>query len=405
MKNKILPALISLVIAFGLWLYVVTVVSPNSDKTFNNVPVVKVNENILQDRGFMVTDIDVNDVSVQLGGTRSELNTIHTSGITVSVDLSKVYEAGVHTLPCDVSFGTTQNSISVLNKDPASITVTVEERVGKPVPVSVLYNGTVDDEFVADKDNKVLSTSEINIIGPKSIIDSIFSAQIAVDLTGRSESINENFPYTLCDSEGKPVDARMVTTDTSDVNLVLRILRMKEIKLYVNVVNGGGATAENSTITLDTESIWVSGSDNLLENFENLEIGTVELGDVSGEKEFTFPIKLPEGISDETGITEVKVTVKIPELETKVITVKSFVVANLPNGYKATIVTKAVDVTVRGPKASIDALEADDLTVTADFTETDTGSVKAKVTVVCNDPLVGEIGSYSIAATVSTDGE
>ena len=30
------------------------------------------------------------------------------------------------------------------------------------------------------------------------------------------------------------------------------------------------------------------------ENFENLEIGTVELGDVSGEKEFTFPIKLPE---------------------------------------------------------------------------------------------------------------
>ena len=40
MKNKVLTALFSLAVAFGLWLYVITVVSPGSEATFYNIPVV-----------------------------------------------------------------------------------------------------------------------------------------------------------------------------------------------------------------------------------------------------------------------------------------------------------------------------------------------------------------------------
>ena len=40
MRNKILSGLLSLVIAFGLWLYVITYVSPGSEETYYNIPVV-----------------------------------------------------------------------------------------------------------------------------------------------------------------------------------------------------------------------------------------------------------------------------------------------------------------------------------------------------------------------------
>ena len=40
MKNRFGSILLSIVIAFGLWLYVITYVSPNSEETYYNIPVV-----------------------------------------------------------------------------------------------------------------------------------------------------------------------------------------------------------------------------------------------------------------------------------------------------------------------------------------------------------------------------
>ena len=47
MKNKVLYILLSVVVACGLWLYVITVVSPESRETFRDIPVVLQNEKAL----------------------------------------------------------------------------------------------------------------------------------------------------------------------------------------------------------------------------------------------------------------------------------------------------------------------------------------------------------------------
>ena len=56
MKNKILTILLSVGLAVALWLYVVTVVSPNSDKHYYNIPITIQSEIMLQDRGLMITN-------------------------------------------------------------------------------------------------------------------------------------------------------------------------------------------------------------------------------------------------------------------------------------------------------------------------------------------------------------
>ena len=42
MKSKILTFLLSVLFAFGLWLYVITVVSPDSSGTIGDIPVTMV---------------------------------------------------------------------------------------------------------------------------------------------------------------------------------------------------------------------------------------------------------------------------------------------------------------------------------------------------------------------------
>ena len=347
MKTKILTALLSFAIAISVWLYVVTVVSPNSDKKLEDIPVVTENEIILQERGFMVTNIDVDSIDLHLGGNRTDLNKLHIGNVIASLDLSKIHQPGTHSLTCDISYPEAKSAISVISNTPSTIVVTVEERDNQPIPIEVVYNGTVANDFVADKDNKTLTHTEVNVTGPKSVVQKIKSARIVVELEGRFESINENFAYTFCDADGQPVDAHMISTDVSEIGLSLKIMRMKEIQLLVNIVDGGGATAANSEVVVEPQTIWVSGSDTLLEKLEIIELGTLDLSEIPEDTDVKFPIKLPEGIADETGVTEANVSVRFPELTSKVFTFTEFSAVNVPDDLNVEFMTKVLEVTVR----------------------------------------------------------
>ncbi len=402
MKNKILTALLSVVIALAMWLYVVTVVSPNSDKHYYNIPVTLQSEVVLQERGLMITTRELPEVSLHLEGNRTDLNKLNSSNITIAVDVSKIGEPGVHNLtytptyPGDVP----NNAITVLSRTPDTITLEVEERISKGVPVDILYTGALSEDYMADKDNKVLDYETVNITGPKSVVDQIAMARIEVDLDDRVESINEQFQYTLCNEKGTPVDAELVITDAEAITLNLRIVRVKQLELTVNVIDGGGATKDTSSITIEPQTIRVSGSDNLLEGLETLELGTINLGEMLADEVLTFPIKLPEGVTNETGVLEAKVDVKFPELDTTTLTVTEFKAVNVPAGMAADMITQMLEVQLRGPKESIKDVTAENVTVEVDFANEQAGTVSIKANILIDVEGVGAVGTYNITATL-----
>lgn len=402
MKNKILRALLSGVIAIAIWAYVVTVVSPNYDADFSNVPVTVQSEGLLHDRGLMITHIDTTEVDLKLEGSRIDLNKLSSSNIGITVDASRIDGPGTHTLTFSVTYpgDVPQNAVNILSSNPSRVTVTVENRISKPVPVEAQYLGNVAENFMADKENKILDHTEINITGPEAVIDQIQKAMILVDLEGRNESINEVYPITLCNADNEPVDVQHVTTDFGEVNLTMNIMRVKQVDLVVKLIEGGGATAKNCLVKVEPASIWISGSDSVLEGIDSIEIATLDLSTIAEDVVLTYTIKLPEGVTDETGVTEAEVDVKFQDLTTRYLTVTNFTMVNVPANMKAELLTKQLEVQIRGPQAKIDALEAEMLTAQADFSEVETGAVKVKVTILCTDPECGAVGTYTVSATV-----
>ncbi len=403
MKNKLLTACLSVFIAVILWLYVVTVVSPNSDSHYNNVPITVQGEAVLQDRGLMIVSGELPTVSLHLEGNRTDLNKINNSNISIGVDVSGIGEPGVYNLTLtQPSFLTDvpNTAITVLSKDPSTVTVEVARRASKPVPVDIQYVGNLPENYMADKENRVLDHEYVTIAGPQSVVDQIAMAQIQVDLENRNGSLSEQYPYTLCNEKGEPVDAEMIVTDVETVNLTLKIVRVKEVALTVAVIDGGGATKDTSIITLDPKVILVSGSDSLLENLETLEIGTVNLAEISSSGIIDLPIKLPDGITNETGVNEVKVDIKFPQLSTKELTVTNIQPINVPENLDVQIITKQLELLLRGPKSKLNSVTADNITVTVDFSDEQAGTstVKAQITVSVAD--VGAVGTYNVTATV-----
>ena len=401
-RNKIGSVLLSLAIAFGLWLYVVTNISIEDERTYHDIPVAFEGEIALEERGLMITSVLDGSVDLRLYGARTNLNKLTSSNITIRVNLARIYDVGQIAVNYDISYpgDVPSNAFTELNKNPSVITLVVEQRVSKEVPVVVSYLGSVPDEYLCDVDNAVLDREYIDIVGPASAVDRIEKAVIEVDLEEQTDSIVDYFQYTLCDADGEPVDASLVTADASQVQLGLTIQRFKELMVTYHLVEGGGATASDVNITLDTPVIRVSGSDTLLEQLTEINLGTINLAAIRENTVQTYTISLPEGVINLSGVNEVNAKIDFRGLSTQEFTVENIRVTGVPSGMEYELVTKRLTVTLRGPTTLIKKLTVQDLVVVADLSGKDVGNVMVNAavdTVGTAFDAVGALGTSSVS--------
>ena len=409
MKNKFWAVILSAVVAFGMWLYVITIVSPGSEKTYYEIPVTLQNENILTDRGLMITSIDDAGVTLQLEGNRTDLNILNESNINILANMSGIMAPGTHLVSYDINFpgNIASNAITTQSKSPDMLRIKVENRITKNVEIQIEYLGSVPEGFLADKEDVLLDYPKIEVTGPESVVSQIDSARIQVDLRDQVESIAAEYIYTLCNAEGAAVDASLITTNVESVHLNVKVQRYKEVALKIKAEEGGGASLKNSSIKIEPKTIRVSGSDALLEGLTSLEIGTINLGEILTDETMTFPIVLPEGVTNITGTTEATVEIKFPNLQLKTLNVTQIEAINVPDGMEVDMLTQALEVKVRGPIALVERLKETDITVTVDFTgaEPGTATVNAAIVLASGYTDVGAVGTYNVTATVQAKTE
>ena len=406
MKNKIGPLLLSVLLAIGLWMYVITTVSPNSKTTISNVEVDFEGESwLLENRNLMITDGMDTTVDLELSGNRSDLNKLNRSNVTLKVDLTKIYEAGETELsftpgyPSEVS----PSAITVDSRNPASIKLTVEKRLTREIPVKVVFAGAVPEGFIADMENAVLDYPVVNIKGGASVVELIEQARIDVNMEDRTESLSENYRYTLCDKDGNPVEVELVTTDVAEVHLDVKVQRFQEIPLKLNVVYGGGATEGYTRYEVKPKSIRVSGSEAVLEDLTEIVLGTVNFAELRENTQMTFPINLPEGVTNLTGITEAAVDISFVGLSIKEFAIERITVVNVPEGLQYELMSEVVKVTLRGPVALINQIEPKDIEVTVDLTGKEIGASTVKANITIKDEkfaTVGAMGIHTVSVTL-----
>lgn len=400
MKSKTGTMLLSLIIAFGLWLYVVTVVSPEQERPYTNVPVTLEGESILRDRNLMiVSDTDLS-VRVDLKGNRQDLNNLNSSNLSLTANLSGIYEPGEYHLGYSISFpgNIPAGAVTTMNKEPSTVTVVIAERISAHIPVRVEYIGNAADGFIADKPQAQLDYEEVVITGPKEVVEQIDHAYIRVDCTDATETITESYRFELRNRNGEPVDAAMITTNLEQIQVSVPVFQTKRIELVLNINSGGGATAETSKIEIEPRYIYVSGSESALENLETLIIGTLNLGDILEDTEKTYPIILPEGVTNlNDGEIEATVRISFPALVKKEFVISQISVRNVPEGMTADLITKQLTIVVRGPGSLMNRITEEDIFVEIDVTGVEnTAAVEARITFPSEFAGVGAVGKYSV---------
>lgn len=404
MKNKLIYALLSFVIALGLWFYVVAVVSPESEDIFYNIPVTLQNESVLNEKGFMITTQEKPTVTVRLRGNRSDLNKLTNSDILLSVDMSKINRVGTQYLSIDTDFpgSFADNAFEVLSYSPDRITLDIVEWAKKEVDVVVAFNGAVPAEYIVYKDDYVLDHSKVTVSGPKEIVDKITQAKVEVALDEQISTISRKFEYTLCDEAGEPVETQLLTTDVTEVDLTVKIQRVKDLQLVVNVTYGGGATEDTTSIVFSQENIKVSGSEEALAALgDTMVLDDINVAQILADEVREYEIILPDEVDNLSGLTTVTVTISFPELKTKELPIDNITVENVPSGLTVKdIGTKVCNVLLRGSQWQIDNITSKDVQIRVDLSNATEGTELYKAEVFVTNPSfpsVGAVASYTIA--------
>lgn len=375
MNNRIFKILLSVVLAFVLWSYVVTVQRTDTKQTFYNVPVVLDGESVLEDRGLKLASNKELTVTLELMGNRSQLNQLRSSDITVLVDLTRITEAGQKSLKYDVSFpGDIQDSaIEVVSRNPGEIQVQVEEWATKSIPVQAELPGDLPENYIIDQKNVTLEFESVNIEGPKNLVDQIAMAKVVVDMAGRTESVEERVNITLCDGDGNPVeDVSAITLNPHRVLVKVPVLMVKELQLKVPMVEGGGLTGNDEGVKLELEfdTVTVSGAPAAIAQLgDSLVLTTIHLSQET--ESFTdreYPVVLPEGIRNLSGVDTVKVSLTLPPVKVQEFRVRQISYQGLGEGLKAEIGTAIIPVWIRGRESVLEKVTEENIIVTVDLT-------------------------------------
>lgn len=397
----------SIFAAICLWTYVSFLQKDTISSKFVNVPVVVTGQETLENKGFIATSVNVEKIDLTITGKTSEVMHISGSELYVEVDLKDLAETntsvGVYQLSYTVHYpdNINPNYVSVESASADYVTVKIEKFSTKTIPVKVVYDAVVPEGYRAEPIE--IKQENLVISGPDSVVSRISYAQVIIEEQEITDTFSGEFGYVYMSEDNEYVESELVTANYDKISVTIPVVMIKEIPLALEFTGINSANLNNTVCEISPSKIQVSGSPSVIEDLNEIIIGTLDLTTFAEEYENDIEIVLPEGITNLSEETTASVSVKITGLSTKEITVSNFAVKNNTESYSAEVLTESIILTLRGKSGALDDVSASDITVYADLSSlgnaTGTYNVPAVVEIK-NADGVDAVGKYNVTVRV-----
>lgn len=407
--NKLLYIGLSLLIAVIFWFFVDSEQGHNTTQTYYNIPVEFIGEtDTLPSRGLMLTTGADATVDLELRGPRTVISDLSREDITLQVDLTSITATGTFSmtyallLPDEIP----RSSVTTERASRSTITVTIEELFEKTVPVKVSVAGEVADGYIYMAERMIAEPSELTLSGREEDVDQVVSAQVMLDLSGATSSVNQEFDYILLDGQGNEVSGENITVSSRRIEISAPVYLVKTLELTVDFTESPGSALEDlQDWYLGVTSIEVAGEAANLEGVDDILLATVDLSTLLSDTEMPLEITIPAGCVNISGITSTTLTILFKDtLETRAFTVSNISAIGLSQTQNFSRMTNSVEVLLRGDAQELEQVTADDIRIVVDLTpyeDNGTYSVPA-VVLVDGHSNVGAVGTYSVACRITS---
>lgn len=401
--------LLSLLIAFLSWLFVVQADQEKQTKTLKNISInMEETEDSIGKLGLRTLTVDQQQrVDVQVEGVIYEVGGLSGEDIEVKPDISKITEAGTYDVELRATVKDKNKQITIKSITPRTIklkfdsletrTFDIEERISD-------YSAPEGYQIRAS----TLNPAQVTVTGPEEEISKIYTvaAQQSLENAELTSTYTGTIPLTFLDKDRNELDLKYVSPDVTEIQVTIPITKIKTIPLKLNFINvPSGFNVNSLKFEMSNEEIEVDGPEDLLNKYDQIELGYINIRDSDLDSVYSFEVKLNTGLYNTRNIKNVQVKFDSEGMTRKKFNVQGVQLTNVPLNYKVTAITEEIlDVEILGPQEVVDTLTAGDIIAEINLNESssiESGRLELPVKIsVPGKNNVWAFGSYQAIVSI-----
>ncbi len=303
-KNGALK-LFSVLLAVLMWIYVVQIENPQFEVTVPGVSIRLVNEAQLEAKGLVIVEQNETTMNLRLKGERQSVIGLKAEDIGATVDVGNIQQVGSFSFSPQLSFP--DDGISVLERTPRSVTVTVDKMEERSFGITPEITGTPKEGYYAVRPTS--KTKEITVKGPAGVLDQIGKISAVIDVNDVKKDVKKQVKLKIVKKDGTELTSDKVELSTSVVALESKVYPTKKVTLKYDVT--GSLEIDDyalGEITISNSDVVVAGTEEDLEKLDSIHLGSFDLSELTIQNhKKVFPIPLGDEFISVDGIKNVAV--------------------------------------------------------------------------------------------------
>ena len=349
-NTKPFQIVFSVICAVLIWFSVAVTTYKTTHVTFYEVPVsTELSGTVAEASGLSTVSCDVEKVTVQLEGNRSQIGRLTEKDVTAYLEVGNTSTTGEFNFSINVR-SESDISFRAVSITPSTAKVRLDKIETRSYPVTAVFpNVKVSAGHVLNLENVVCEPSTIEITGPSAQLDEISKVEV---YSGKSIEIDAL--YSLYANEVRLYTEEGALMDTSQLKLNLQgknfqisipVMTQKELALTYDIRNAPNGFALNwlrEKLHLSEESITLASQTNTAFLGDNWNLGFVALDSITLDFSENFELDLKSDYINKSGFQNVTLTLDAEGLDSKVfeVTEDNISIVNAPVGYDCQIITK-----------------------------------------------------------------
>lgn len=338
--NNISWKLLSLCLAFIMWIVIVNVDDPVVTKSISDVPVLIQNEDAIGAKDKVYEILEGDKVKVLVKGKRSVVDSLKASDILATADLSALSDWNAAPIIVSLAPGKKDKDVEVsLSGSVQMLKIVLEDKGTKQFQVSVKTKGELKEGYYLY--NTEVKPNLVEVSGGVSAVNRIADARVELDISNQDQNFSRKLKLKLYDNNGDEVDLSKYQLSTDEVKVRATIWETKMVPVVVMAEGNPSYGYELLSLDYEPQTLLLAGTPEALAQVSSIPL-TVDITNAVADKEYQIILEdiwaktMPENVKIADGTTNisVKATIAKQTMKDYVITRDDIELRNVEDGYE-----------------------------------------------------------------------
>lgn len=376
-RNNRVLGLLSLLISFGLWIWVSVEKSPIVQKVISDVPVnIDLSGSVPEQLNLQIFGDNNFKVDVTVSGKKYVLASLDKDDITVTAATNYVDSSGTKTLQLKYSIADGSEDFDIISLSKSYIEVYFDIYKQVELPLQAEFTNDITSLLPENciLGDIVFSKPTVTVSGPASEINRINKVVANVNLTDKLEKNTTLSPeIKFVTEDGSKLVYSEIDGDSKDITMSIPVLKKVTLPASVTFKNAPANFASDPLkYTVSPNRITAAVPIDLADSMKSIPVAVIDFADITkGINVFNVS---SSDIADIMAIpataSKFRVTVDASSMSAKAVTIPASRV-KIPDTVEKYGIVNAdsgdLTFTIIGEKDAVDSLNADSVTLTADL--------------------------------------